>query len=91
MQAAQECDQSRFLNDRTWLSEFNPSGDVRVEPYGRVTSLRTVIGGVEVELSIAPHDWATAPLDDGTASVVKDGFRVLFDRGGHTDALKDFA
>ena len=38
--------------------------------------------GLEVDMGLAPLSWAAVPVDDGTALVVGDGFRVLWDPDG---------
>ena len=43
--------------------------------------------GLEAEFSIAPADWASAPLDAGTEQVARDGFVVIMDRDDHATAV----
>ncbi len=38
--------------------------------------------GFHVELNYATADWAAIPLDPGTAAVLSDGSRILFDGCG---------
>lgn len=56
---------------------------VRTQAWGVLTERRVrLASGLEVELGIVPREWATEPVDDGTARVVRDGFRVLHDPVG---------
>ena len=72
-----------------WTADLGPIRSVALEYYGKVTSVRAFYrDGLEVELAIAPADWASAPLDAGTEQVVRDGFIVLMDRDGHATALE---
>ena len=56
---------------------------VRTRAWGVLTERRVrLTSGLEVELGIVPREWAAEPVDDGTARVVRDGFRVLHDPEG---------
>jgi predicted nucleotidyltransferase len=52
--------------------------------WGSITERRVLLpSGLEVELGIGPSSWAsTDPVDPGTARVVREGFRVLYDPMG---------
>jgi uncharacterized protein len=54
---------------------------VRTRSWGPLTERRIKLGsGLQVEYGFAPVSWAlTDPLDEGTAHVVADGFRALYD------------
>lgn len=84
------CDEPAcLLTDRAWLGVFGEAVAVSVEDWGAVTSLRVrYAGGLEVEWGLGRPSWAaTAPLDAGTARVVADGFRPLYDPEGLLAAL----
>jgi predicted nucleotidyltransferase len=73
----------RYLRDRSWVSLFGGAADCREEAYGRVTSVRAFYeGGLEVEYGFTTSDWADAPVDEGTLSVVTGGMKVLYDPRG---------
>jgi hypothetical protein len=78
-----------LLTDRAWLGVFGEAAAVSVEDWGAVTSLRVrYAGGLEVEWGLGRPSWAaTTPLDAGTARVVADGFRPLYDPEGLLAAL----
>ena len=74
------------------IGEFNPEQDGRIdhrfaavdrlktENWGEVCSVRVwYAGGPEVEFAVASPDWARRPLDEGTARVLQNGFRSLYD------------
>ncbi len=61
---------------------------VRTQAWGVLTERRVrLTSGLEVELGIVPRQWADEPVDDGTARVVRDGFRVLHDPRGVLSGL----
>jgi predicted nucleotidyltransferase len=71
----------RYLDDTGWARRFGPLRDQRVEDYVRLVSLRVwYADGLEVEYGLTDPTWAAAPLDAGTARVIGDGLRVLFER-----------
>lgn len=71
----------RYLADTGWVSRFGVPLRQQVEPYGPLTSLRVWYAhGPEVEFGWAAPEWAALPLDAGTARVLEDGARVLFER-----------
>lgn len=83
-------DPQAYLNDRRWLAVFGVVEQVTEEDWGRVRSLRVVYRhGLEVEFGLTTPDWAeTQPVDPGTARVVRDGMRSLYDPAGILQALQ---
>jgi predicted nucleotidyltransferase len=59
--------------------------------YGAVWSEHIrLLPAADVELTIANCSWAkTAPVDDGTRDVVKDGFRIVLDKDASLAKLVD--
>lgn len=82
----------QYLDDTHWAERFGAIRQRQVEDYGKVTSLRVWYqDGREVEYGLTDETWAALPLDAGTARVIGDGMRVLFERrpllsahGAHT-------
>lgn len=73
----------RYLRDQSWVSLFGEAAECRKEDYGRVTSVRALYeSGLEVEYGFTTPDWAQAPIDGGTLSVVTDGMKILHDPRG---------
>ena len=80
---------NRF-RDAAWLTNLAPSRTTMHltkwadEEYGAVWSRRAWFEPeCEVEFSFAPLSWAEAsPVDPGTARVVSDGCRILYDPDG---------
>jgi predicted nucleotidyltransferase len=62
---------ARLIRDRAW----GPLRERRVR-------LRS---GLQIELGIVTPEWAALPLDEGTATVLRDGCRILFDPDGVLD------
>lgn len=70
-----------LLEDLGWTVTFGTVDRSLREDWGRVTSVRVwYAAGPEVEFGVTTPDWALVP-DEGTLRVVRDGLRVLFDRG----------
>jgi hypothetical protein len=74
-----------YIQDTRWLTPLAVM-PVATEVYGMVTSLRCRDEDLEVELTIAPRDWAALPLDEGTREVTLGGYVVLVDRNGSVNA-----
>ena len=83
----------RYVRSTEWIRTFGEPLRSSIEDWGKVRSLRVFYrGGAEVEFSLAPRNWATVPLDPGTADVLRKGSRVLLDRDGSLrEALQDLA
>ena len=75
---------SELVADPSWCDAFGEVTRRTVEQWGAVTSVRVHYeGGLEVEFGLTTPVWAaTDPVDPGTARVVREGFRILLDRGG---------
>ncbi|MCB1185595.1 nucleotidyltransferase domain-containing protein [bacterium] len=69
-----------LLQDREWISIAGDARQVDREEYGRLVSLRAHYEtGMEVEYGIASTSWAGLPVDPGSASVARNGMKVLYD------------
>ena len=68
-----------------------PGQIIRTKAWGPLTERRVrLASGFLVEYGFAPAAWAdVAPLDEGTARVVTDGFSVLYDPAGLLGRLVD--
>jgi polymorphic toxin system nucleotidyltransferase-like protein len=72
-----------MLADVSWARDFGPVCSVAFESYGLVESVRVAYeNGPEVEFGITTIAWATLPIDPGTARVMRDGLRILYDPSG---------
>jgi predicted nucleotidyltransferase len=81
-------DESRYLEDTSWVTQFGRVVSVQLEDHPPTTSVRAVYeDNVEVEFGIAPADWASPPFDPGTMKVARNGIRVLLDRKGDATEL----
>src|SRR5687768_9570365 len=82
-------DPAKYVQDHSWLAVFGEVRELRVENWGRVTSLRTFYAeGLEVEYGFAAPDWAAVPMDAGSVSVISDGMKILFDPLGILRAVQ---
>jgi predicted nucleotidyltransferase len=72
----------RYLDEPSWVARFGDVERSAVENYGKLVSLRVwYADGPEVEYGITDRSWAALPLDPGTAPVIGDGMKVLWERG----------
>ncbi|HLO11653.1 MAG TPA: nucleotidyltransferase domain-containing protein [Pseudoneobacillus sp.] len=65
------------------LSDFHYDAvhHFQLEEWGILTSLRIFYeNGLEVEYGIVTNEWVAEPLDEGTISVVDNGFLILLDK-----------
>lgn len=80
-----------YVAGTDWIrSAAGRSGKIiRSKAWGPLRERRVELpSGLVVEYGFAPTSWASVdPLDDGTARVVADGFRILYDPEGLLDRL----
>jgi uncharacterized protein len=84
-------DVGAYVNSDDWVVDvLGPSAAiVRTGEWGVLTERRVRLSsGLEVEFGFAPCSWAAVePVDPGTAGVVRDGCRPLFDPEGSLQRL----
>jgi predicted nucleotidyltransferase len=75
-------DPRRLLEGDEWHDRFGDVELVRREQFGLLVERRLRLpSGLEIEVGIVPISWAaTDPVDPGTHRVVREGFRILFER-----------
>jgi predicted nucleotidyltransferase len=70
-----------YLTDTEWTRVFGRVIARKIEPYGRLTSLRVWYeNGLEIEYGFTTREWVQTPLDEGTKRVIEGGMRVLFEK-----------
>ena len=70
-----------YLQRRQWAERFGTIDHMRIEGYGKVTSLRvSYSSGCEVEYGITDETWVALPPDEGTRRVLSDGIKIIFER-----------
>ena len=78
-----------YLQDLGWANDFGKPASVRLEDYGKLTSVRMFYEeGPEVEFGFTHLDWLARPLDLGTVGVLRNGFQIVYDRSGKYLALE---
>ena len=86
-------EQSEYSETNGWIADAlgEPAVLTRSRQWRVVTERRVgVSSGFEVEFNFAPLTWAaTDPCDAGTAGVVRNGLRVVFDPGHVLQDLAD--
>ena len=72
-----------WLGRTDWMNRFGVSERVTDEDWGFVQSRRVhYAGGPEVEFGFTTPAWTALPLGAGTADVIRDGFKILYDAEG---------
>ncbi len=73
-----------LLQDRSWIHDLGGGACVAesAEDYNLVQSIRVFYGKTEVEFGVTDQAWAEAPMDAGTAGVINDGLKILYDPEG---------
>jgi len=85
-------DPAGYINNLSWIESFGEVERCNPEDWGILTSLRVFFrGGLEVEFGISGLEWAAIPPDVGTAEVVADGMKILFDPEGLLARLQEVA
>ena len=85
-------DVSEWLRRDDWIARLGKYDDVHDEQWGVVASRRVLyLHGAEVEFGLTTRQWAKTPLDAGTARVIKEGFKILYDPSGVLEAAVTYA
>ncbi len=82
-----------LLQDPSWIHDLGNDARVTesVEDFKLVQSIRVFYGETEVELGVTDQAWAEAPLDAGTAGVINDGLKILYDPEGLLETARVLA
>jgi len=76
-----------MINNPSWIENFGRPKKINFGDWGKVQSIRAHYhNGLEVEFGITDMNWLAQPIDEGTASVIKDGILVVYDREGYLSA-----
>ena len=72
----------------SWTNDFGKPVSVDLEDYGRFNSIHVFYEeGLDVEFGFTQLDWLALRLDAGTVGILRNGFRIVFDRSGKYSAL----
>ncbi|MEM1262757.1 MAG: aminoglycoside 6-adenylyltransferase [Pseudomonadota bacterium] len=74
-------DPASLLGDWSWLETFGAPSVEGIEDYGLVQSVRVYFGSVEIEFGVTGLDWVRIPVDAGTAKLMREPIRILYDSG----------
>jgi predicted nucleotidyltransferase len=75
-------DPERYSGHPGWVERFGRVANRQIEDYGLVTSLRVWYeDGLEVEYGLTSAQWTAPPIDAGTLRTIREGMRILFERG----------
>ena len=80
-------DPGSLLEDRSWIHDLGSDARVAgpVEDYNLVRSVRVFYGATEAEFGVTDQAWMQLPIDRGTAGVMNDGLRILYDPEGRLE------
>jgi predicted nucleotidyltransferase len=68
-----------YIKNKNWIYEFGNVKNIKIEYYGKVTSLRVWYkNSFEIEFGITNNSWDKYPLDLGTEQVLKKGYKILY-------------
>lgn len=74
-------DPSSVFTERSWAEVFGPTASIGEEEWGRVQSLRVHYrNGLEIEFGMTDMRWLAQPLDAGTAAVLEQGYRIIYEK-----------
>lgn len=82
-----------LLRDRSWIVALASDAEIAgpVEDYNRVQSIRVFYGTTEAEYGVTDQAWAEPPIDPGTAAVINDGLKILYDPDGRLERATVYA
>lgn len=72
----------QFVEERSWLNSLGKAVDIAVENWGKMDSVRFCLDSREIEVGFSAVQWADVPPDEGTAKVILDGMKILYDPDG---------
>lgn len=78
-----------YIENESWITDLPDARLLATRSWGKVTERRLRLPStLEVEVGIADYSWAGInPVDQGTARVVRDGLRILYDPDGLLNRL----
>ena len=78
-----------YVEDDEWVESFGQGTLIATRSWGALTERRLRReDGLEIDVGLVDSSWATTePVDTGTAKVVKDGMRILYDPKGQLQRL----
>jgi predicted nucleotidyltransferase len=71
-----------YTTDEAWIAGLPGARVIRTQRWGPTLTERRLAmpSGLEIEVGITDPRWAsTDPVDEGTARVIRDGMRILYD------------
>lgn len=73
-----------MVKNQDFIKNFGKLRKKQTEYYGACTSIRSFYKDKkEVEFGLVAPSWIKKPLDQGTREVLRDGYRVIFDKKGY--------
>lgn len=81
-------DEMKYFSDYKWINEIAEASAVEKENWGIVNTLRFFSGKTEIELNICSTEWIKLPLDPETERVLRDGYKIIFERNDSLHKIK---
>ncbi len=82
-------DEMKYFSDYNWIKQFAETDVIEKENWGIVNTLRFFSGQTEIELNICSTEWITLPLDTETEKVLRDGYKIIFERNDSLHEIKN--
>lgn len=83
-------DEIKYLTDYNWINKIAESSTIEKENWGMVNTLRCFSDQIEIEFNICPTEWITLPTDPETERVLRDGYRIIFERNNSLREIQSF-
>lgn len=84
-------DPQQYLKENNWISNFGDIKEIKREDWDLVQSWRVLFENEdEIEFGITTEEWTNVPSDPGTARVVGDGMKIVYDPMGILKQLDEW-
>jgi len=81
-------DEMKYFSDYKWINEIAESSAIEKENWGMVNTLRCFSDETEIEFNICPTEWIILPTDPETERVLRDGYKIIFERNDSLHRIK---
>lgn len=83
-------DEMKYITDCSWVNSIADISSIEKENWGIVNTLRCFSKQTEIEFNICTTEWITLPLDPETEKVLRDGYKIIFERNDSLHEIKSF-
>ena len=83
-------DETKYFSDYNWIDEIAEASAIEKENWGMVNTLRCFSDQTEIEFNICPTEWIILPTDPETERVLRDGYKIIFERNDSLREIRNF-